>query len=115
MAYHSREDDLEPGRATGVIYATMEKDRPVFIPMSSNWFYLGSRDAPLVRQAKPIERPAGIYIGPSNNEIVPARNTSNQSEDHNWRQRKENVSRTEEAIFERNWPHTGTKVNTTHI
>ena len=97
MACHSCEDDPKPGRATRdinqhmetpTIYATMKKDRPVSIPMSLDRFYLRSRDAPLVRQVKHIERLAGIYIGPFKDKIVPARNITNQSEDHNWRRRK---------------------------
>ena len=84
----------------------MKKDRPVSISMSLDRFYLRSRDAPLVRQVKHIERPAGIYIGPFKDKIVPARNITNQSEDHNWRRRKKkNSYPTEEAILERNWPH----------
>ena len=83
----------------------MKSDRPVFILMSSDWFHLGSRDAPLVRQAEPVIRPAGINIGPFKDKICPAGNTTNKSEDHDWRQRKKNVDYTKEAIFERNWPH----------
>ena len=97
IAHHNRENDTEPGRATGAIsnhtkdpttYVIMKSDRPVFTPMSSDWFYLGSRDAPLVRQGEPIKRPAEIYIAPFNDKIFPAGNITNQSEDHNWRRRK---------------------------
>ena len=115
IAYHSRENGTEPGRATSIISRhiespAMKSNRPVFNPMSSDWFHLGSWDAPLVRQAEPVVRPAGNYIGPFNDEIFPAGNTTNKSEDHNWRQRKENVNCTEEIghILKH-------KANTSHI
>ena len=54
----------------------MKSERPVFIPMSSDWFYLGSLDPPSVQRAEPVIRPAGIYIGPFNNEIFPAGKTT---------------------------------------
>ena len=61
-----------------------------------------------MRQGEPIKRPAEIYIAPFNDKIFPAGNITNQSEDHNWRRRKKNINCTEGAIFDRNWPHTGT-------
>ena len=80
--------------------------------MSSDWFHLGCQDAPLVQQAEPVIRPAGIFIGPFNNEIFPAGITTNRSEDHNWRLQINRVNSTEE-VFGRNWPHPET--NSKHI
>ena len=51
IAYHSRENSTEPGRATGIISRhiespatriAMKSKRPVFIPMSLDWFHLVS-------------------------------------------------------------------------
>ena len=42
------------------------QDRPVFFPVSPEWFHLGSQCAPIARQVEPIIRPAGTYLGPFN-------------------------------------------------
>ena len=104
------ENSPESGRAitqhtkTAARYATTKQERPVFIPTSSDWFYLGSRDTPLARQVEAIQRPAGTYIGPFNDKVTPMKNITNQSEDHNCRWRKEDPHCTEEAVFKRNRP-----------
>ena len=84
-------------------------DRPVFITTDRNWCYLGSRDAPSVRQVEIIQRPPGTYIGPFNDEDSPTENIADQSEDHNWRRKKGNLHRNEVAVFEKNWPKPKTK------
>ena len=40
------------------------KQRPVFFPMSPDWFHLGSHCAPIARQVEPMQRPMGVYLGP---------------------------------------------------
>ena len=94
---------------THMITQKEQQERPVFIPMSSDWCYMASRDTPLVRQAETIKRPAGIYIGPFDDEIAPAKQIANQSKDHNWRWCTGNLGCAEEAVFEENWPHSGAK------
>jgi hypothetical protein len=87
---------------TSTMHAVTKKERPVFMPTSSDCFYLGSQDTPLVQQAEPMKRP---YIGPFNDKVAPAETITNQSEDHNWRWRKKNSRCTEEAVFKENWPY----------
>ena len=38
--------------------------RPVFLPMSPDYFHLGSHCAPIARQVEPLQRPPGVYLGP---------------------------------------------------
>ena len=45
------EQDTERYEETAPIYSTNKRDRPIFIPIERNWYYLGARDAPSVRQA----------------------------------------------------------------
>ena len=84
------------------------QERLVFIPTSRDWFYLGSRDTLLVRQVEVIQRPPGTYIGPFNEDIPSVENITDH-EDHNWRRKKKNSHREEEAVFEKNWPKPKTK------
>ena len=94
---------------TATSYATTRQERPVFIPTSRDWFHLGSRDTLLVRQVEVIQRPTGTYIGPFNDKVTSMANITDQSEDHNWRRRKKNPQRKEEAVFDNNWPKPRTK------
>ena len=85
------------------MYTTNKRNRPIFFPIDRNWYYLGARDAPTVRQAEIIQRPPGVYIGPFTGP-PPIKNTANQNEDHNWRRKEEKRYREEVAISERNRP-----------
>ena len=97
------EKDTEQYRETTPIYSTNKQNRPIFFPIDRNWYYLGARNAPTVRQVEIVQRPPGIYIGPFTGP-PPAENTANQNEDHNWRRKWEKRCQEEMAIPERNWP-----------
>ena len=55
--------------------------RPVFfpLPMSPNWFHLGSSCAPIARQVEPVQRPLGVYLGPFNGSTKTGK-TQNEAE-----------------------------------
>ena len=38
-------------------YSMIWQDRPIFIPIDRNWYYLGAQNAPSVRQTEIIQRP----------------------------------------------------------
>ena len=84
-------------------YSTNKRDRPIFIPIDRNWYHLGARDAPSVRQAEIIQRPPGIYIGPFTKPL-PIKHVINHNKDHNWRRKEGEQYRGEVAISEENWP-----------
>ena len=110
MTHNSCDDNPESERdmtrhaETATAYSTTRQDQPVFIPTNRDWFYLGSQDTPSVRQVEIIQRPTGTYIGSFNDEVPSTENITDHSEDHNWRRKKENPHRREEAVFENNWP-----------
>ena len=84
---------------TAPIYSMNRRDRPIFIPIDRNWYYLGARDAPSVRQAEVMQRPPGVYIGPFTGPF-PIKNIANHNKDHNWRRKEGKQYRGEVAISE---------------
>ena len=101
---HGQINSTEPERVTGAIDTHENYVNPTSTPINSYWLHHCPKVSPLVQQAEPTSKPIGAHFQPPQGDPYPIRDTTSESDDHNWRQRN-SANRTNEAVFEGNWPH----------
>jgi hypothetical protein len=89
---HGQINYTEPERVTGAIDTHENYVNPTSTPINSYWLHHCPKVSPLV------------HFHPPQGDPYPIRDTASESDDHNWWQRN-NPNRTNEAVFEGNWPH----------
>ena len=112
IKFHDQANFTKLERITSIISKRTNNDGPTFNPMNSYWLHHQPKVSLSGQQIKPSSGSAVIPIKTPPGNSYSMGNTTNESEDHNWRQRN-NASYTREAVFEGHILKN--TANTTHI
>ena len=101
---HGQTNSTDPERVTSAIDKRENYDNPASNPINSYWLHHRPKVSPSVQRTESTSKPIGVHFHPPQGDPYPMRDTTSESDDHNWWQRN-SANRTNEAVFEGNWQH----------